>query len=184
MTDSPCDSHIKLFKYYKSLGEKAMSQVSDTQLFAKVADSDNSIGNIVKHLWGNMVSRWTDFLTTDGEKPWRERDAEFEDSINTRKELREKWEEGWQVLFDALDDLKPDDLSKLVTIRGESHKVEEALLRQTAHYAYHIGQIVYRAKELKGNSWQTLSIAKGKSKEYNEAHSGRIRSSGQSIWDK
>ncbi|MDX1685596.1 MAG: DUF1572 family protein [Saprospiraceae bacterium] len=178
------DSSLQLLKYYKSLGEKAIAQLDDRQLFEKVHDDANSIGNLVKHLWGNMLSRWTDFLTTDGEKPWRERDAEFEDTISDRKELLSKWEEGWQVVFDALSPLSTDDANRKVTIRGEEHTVEEAVLRQLAHYAYHIGQIVFIARNLKGENWESLSIPKGKSSSYNKAHAGKIRSSGESIWKK
>jgi hypothetical protein len=181
MTESRLFSHIKLFKYYKTLGEKAIMQLSDEQLFLKDSLEKNSIGNLVKHLWGNMLSRWTDFLSSDGEKSWRERDAEFEDTITTRDELMEKWEEGWQVLFTTLGQLSVSDLSRTISIRGEVHKVEEAILRQTAHYAYHIGQIVYIAKEACGENWQTLSIARGQSQRYNQTHAGNIKESGESI---
>lgn len=181
---SSLSSSISLFRYYKDLGEKAMAQVTEEQLFSKASQDSNSIGNIVKHLWGNMLSRWTDFMSSDGEKTWRERDAEFEDTLNTREALQEKWEAGWQVLFDTLDTLNEADMDKTVTIRGERHTAEDAIMRQLAHYAYHVGQIVYIARNLKGQGWQSLSIPKGQSKAYNEHHSGRISSSGESIWEK
>lgn len=156
------------FRYYKSLGEKAMSQLEDEQLFVAANEDSNSISVIVKHMWGNMLSRWTDFLTTDGEKPWRQRDAEFENDINSREELLNKWEEGWSCLFSALDNISDNDLGMIIYIRNEGHTVLEAINRQLAHYAYHVGQIVFAAKILKSGSWDTLSIAKNKSGEYNQ----------------
>lgn len=178
------ESSKKLFRYYKNLGDKAMLQLDDADLFKKVYDDANSIGIIVKHLWGNMLSRWTDFLVSDGEKSWRERDAEFEDTITTRDELKEKWEEGWSCLFSALESLGDSDGQREVTIRGEKHSVDEAILRQLGHYAYHVGQIVFIARNLKGIGWTSLSIPKGASQEYNASHTGRIKGSDQSIWEK
>lgn len=156
------------FRYYKSLGEKAMSQLEDEQLFVVANEHSNSISVIVKHMWGNMLSRWTDFLTTDGEKPWRQRDAEFENDINSKEELLNKWEAGWECLFSALNSISDSDLGMIIYIRNEGHTVLEAIHRQLAHYAYHVGQIVFAAKILKSGSWDTLSIAKNKSGEYNQ----------------
>jgi uncharacterized damage-inducible protein DinB len=177
-------SSLQLFRYYKSLGEKSMVQLSDDQLFQKVYNDANSIGNIVKHLWGNMLSRWTNFLSEDGEKSWRERDAEFEDTLTTRAQVMAKWEEGWGCLFDALEPLEESDKMRTVTIRGEAHSVEEAVMRQLAHYAYHVGQMVFIARNLKGDGWKSLSIPKGDSKSYNQKHTGKIKGSGESIWEK
>lgn len=173
---------VKLFRYYQHLGEMSITQLSDEQLFVKQSEDGNSVANIVKHLWGNMKSRWTDFLDSDGEKEWRERDAEFEDSIKTREEMMTKWEEGWQVLYTALEPLDDSDIDRDVFIRGEKHRVEEAVLRQLAHYAYHVGQIVFIARNIVGSDWQTLSIAKGQSKAYNREHVGKVKESGESIW--
>ena len=157
----------KLFGYYKSLGDKAMAQIEEKDLFVKPNLESNSIAIIVQHMHGNMLSRWTDFLTSDGEKDWRNRDLEFEDDMNSEKQIKDAWEKGWKCLFDAIDPLMDEDLSKIVYIRNEGHTVQEALLRQIAHYSYHVGQIVFLAKALKGEGWQTLSIAKNASKDYN-----------------
>ena len=158
---------IKQFEYYKMLGEKTFSQLTDEQLFEKFNEESNSISIIVKHLWGNMMSRWTDFLTTDGEKEWRQRDAEFENDIATRKELLKKWEEGWSCLLSALNALTEDELDKEIFIRNQGHTVYEAINRQLAHYQYHIGQIVFIGKMYNNSNWQSLSIPKGNSNEYN-----------------
>ncbi|MFD2520956.1 DUF1572 domain-containing protein [Emticicia soli] len=158
----------KQFEYYKMLGEKTFAQVSDEQLFWLYNEESNSIAMIVKHLWGNMLSRWTDFLTSDGEKEWRKRDEEFENDIKTREELLNKWNEGWNCLFKALDGLTDEDLSKEIYIRNQGHSVIEAINRQLAHYPYHIGQIVFIGKMLCDNSWDSLSIPRGNSKTYNE----------------
>lgn len=166
--DNFLDCNIKQFEYYKILGEKAMEQISDESLFAKPSSESNSIAIIVQHLWGNMLSRWTDFLTTDGEKAWRKRDEEFEDVINNRQDLKAKWNEGWNCVLNALRQLTPDDLGKSIYIRNMEHTVVEAISRQLAHYAYHVGQIIYISKASVNENWQTLSIAKGKSKVYNE----------------
>lgn len=163
------DSVRRQFQLYKQLGEKAMAQVEDEQLQWQANEECNSIATIVKHLWGNMLSRWTDFLTTDGEKNWRKRDAEFENDIKTRDEMMQKWEEGWKCLFDALDSVSDDDLNEIVYIRNEGHTVLEAINRQVAHYSYHVGQIVYVSKLLSSDGWKSLSIPRNKSSEYNAA---------------
>ncbi len=157
---------VKQFKELKQQAEKAMAQVSDEELFYQANSESNSIAIIAQHLSGNMISRWTDFLTTDGEKENRERDTEFELHLHTREELMEIWEKGWTVFFNSLVALKGEELLKLVYIRGEAHSVMKAILRQIAHYAAHTGQIVYLAKQLRGDAWKTLSIARGKSKEF------------------
>ncbi|MGH1339099.1 MAG: DUF1572 family protein [Aureispira sp.] len=159
---------VKQFEYYKQLGEKAMQQVTDKQLFHTPDVLNNSMAIIVQHLWGNMRSRWTDFRHSDGEKTWRNRDEEFEDTITTPQELWQKWEEGWAVLFEALQGIQEEELAELVYIRQQGHTIIEAINRQLAHYAYHIGQLVLLAKLARGTKWQTLSIAKGQSKAYNK----------------
>jgi Protein of unknown function (DUF1572) len=161
------ESVRKQFEYYKMLAEKTMEQVPDEKLFWQFNEESNSIATIVKHLWGNMLSRWTDFLTTDGEKDWRNRDAEFENDITSRPELMNKWNEGWNCLFTALDQLTEKDLDKEVYIRNQGHTVLDAINRQLAHYPHHIGQIVFIGKMVCGNKWVSLSIPKGKSKEFN-----------------
>ncbi len=151
----------------KALAERAVAQVSDEELFRLPRPDDNSIALIMKHMAGNMRSRWTDFLTTDGEKPDRHRDTEFEQTAeDTPEALRARWEAGWQVLFDALTPLTPADLGRTVTIRGEPHTVLAALLRQLSHYAYHVGQIVWLARHFRGEAWQSLSIPRGQSTDY------------------
>lgn len=167
MANDFLDSAIKQFEYYKLLGEKTFEQLTDEQLFVQVNEESNSIATIVKHLWGNMLSRWTDFLTTDGEKEWRQRDAEFENDITTRSELLEKWNEGWNCLFNALKPLSETDLSKEIFIRNQGHSVTEAINRQLAHYPYHIGQIVFLGKLLCNENWTSLSIPRGNSDNYN-----------------
>lgn len=162
------ESTIKQFEYYKMLGEKTFSQLTDEQLFVQLNQESNSIATIVKHLCGNMLSRWTDFLTTDGEKEWRQRDSEFENEIADRKELLEKWEAGWNCLFTALHSIVEDDLNKVIYIRNQGHTITEAINRQLAHYPYHIGQIVFIGKFLCNSNWHSLSIPKGNSKEYNQ----------------
>lgn len=156
------------FRYYKSLGEKAMLQLDEQALFHTFNDDSNSIATIVKHLWGNMLSRWTDFLTTDGEKPWRKRDAEFENDLQSREEIMQKWEDGWACLFSALGSITDNDLTMIVYIRNEGHTVLEAINRQLAHYSYHVGQIVFAAKILKKDNWDSLSIPKNQSANYNK----------------
>lgn len=161
-------STIRLFEYYKQLGEKSMTQLTDEQLFAQPNADSNSIATIVKHLWGNMLSRWTEFLTTDGEKEWRERDAEFDNDLTSREDMMKKWEEGWQCLLNTINSLTEEDLDRTVYIRNEGHSVVDAINRQLAHYSSHIGQIIYAAKLLKNGGWESLSIPKGGSGEYNK----------------
>lgn len=157
----------KQFEYYKMLGEKTLTQVRDDKLFWKFNESSNSIASIVNHLCGNMLSRWTDFLISDGEKEWRNRDLEFENDIDTRVELEERWNKGWECLFMALNSLTEADLQREIYIRNQGHSVVEAINRQLAHYPYHIGQIVFIGKMVCDQSWVTLSIPKGSSKQYN-----------------
>ncbi|MFZ5973294.1 MAG: DUF1572 family protein [Bacteroidota bacterium] len=161
-------SAIKQFQYYKMLGERAMAQVPEEKLFWQHNSDSNSIATIVRHLAGNMLSRWTDFLTTDGEKKWRNRDDEFENTIQTRNELLKVWSEGWHICLQTLRTLDECDLEKTIYIRNQGHTVVEAINRQLAHYPYHIGQIVFIAKMFAPH-WETLSIPKGNSKSYNEA---------------
>src|SRR5207247_9502307 len=166
-TTSYLKDSIDLFRYYKKLGERAMSQCPDAALFATLDAESNSIAIIVKHLAGNMRSRWTDFLTTDGEKLDRNRDTECEDAPKTRAALMETWERGWKYVFDALAPLSDEDSSRKITIRTEPHSVMQAINRQIAHYSYHVGQIVYLAKHFAGSKWQSLTIPKKNSAEFN-----------------
>ena len=166
-TTSYLADSLDLFRYYKSLAEKAIVQVTDGQLFTVLDAEMNSIAVIVKHMAGNMRSRWTDFLTTDGEKPDRHRDTEFADPPATREALLADWEEGWQCLFGALEPLSEQDLQRTVTIRGEAHSVMQAINRQMAHYSYHCGQIVLLAKHFRHDEWQSLSIPRRQSEEFN-----------------
>lgn len=161
------NSVYKQFQYYKTLGEKTIDQLNESDLFERENDTSNSIAIIVNHLWGNMKSRWTDFLVSDGEKEWRNRDLEFESTIKTKHELIEKWEDGWNCLFTALKSLNQNNFRTKIYIRNQEHSILEALNRQLAHYAYHVGQIVYIGKIKKGESWESLSIPRGKSTEYN-----------------
>lgn len=161
------DSAKKQFLYYKTLGEKAMEQLEPEQLFVAINEDTNNIATIVKHLSGNMLSRWTDFLTTDGEKEWRNRDAEFENDLLTKEAVQNAWNKGWDCLFNALKDLQPEQLSQIIYIRNEGHSVIEAINRQLAHYPYHVGQVVFYAKQLKNTNWESLSIPKNNSKKYN-----------------
>jgi hypothetical protein len=166
----------KLFLYYKSLGEKAIAQIDDSQINWQPNDSSNSIALIAHHITGNMLSRFTDFLTTDGEKPWRNREAEFEQGYVNKAELMAAWDKGWKVLTDTIASLSEDDLSKIIYIRNEGQSVQDALLRQLAHYANHVGQIIYIAKILKGNEFKSLSIPKGGSAGYNQQKFGEDKS--------
>ncbi|WP_276680683.1 DUF1572 family protein [Empedobacter brevis] len=160
---------IKQFQYYKQLGEKTFSQLSEQDLFWQYNENSNSIAIIVNHLSGNMLSRWTDFWTTDGEKEWRNRDEEFEAQIQSKDELLEKWQRGWNCMFDALKRIKKEeDLEQVIYIRNEGHTVIEAINRQLAHYPYHVGQIVFIGKLLKDAEWNSLSIPKNKSSDYNQ----------------
>ena len=167
-TDYIQDS-VSLFRYYKRLAERAMEQCPDDGLFATLDAESNSIALIVKHLSGNMRSRWRDFLTSDGEKADRQRDTEFEDAPKTRAELMTLWENGWTYVFDALEPLGEADVTRTVTIRGEPHSVMQAINRQVAHYAHHIGQILYAAKHFaaaKTGKWDSLSVPRGKSQQF------------------
>lgn len=156
-----------LFSYYKKLGEQAFIQVEEDKLFVMHNADSNSIATIVKHLHGNMMSRFTDFLHADGEKEWRKRDGEFENDLKSKDEMLSKWEEGWSKVFEALDESQDEDPNKLIYIRNKGHSIQEALLRQVAHYAYHIGQIVYLSKMFCQGDWKSLSIPLGKSAEFN-----------------
>jgi len=168
INDGFLKSSLKLFKYYKDLGEKAIDQLEERKLFDHFNEESNSIAIIVNHLHGNMLSRWTDFLLSDGEKPWRYRDHEFAGTIDSKAQMMVKWNEGWNCLLDTLSSLHPEDLEKTIYIRNEGHTVYEAILRQIAHYAYHVGQIVFAAKILKKGAWDSLSIPKNASDAYNE----------------
>ncbi len=168
----------KIFEYYKSLGEKSLNQLDDADLFWQYNEASNSIAIIINHLNGNMLSRWTDFLNSDGEKEWRQRDKEFENLIKTKSELWQKWEDGWQCLFVALDTINHDNFDNIVTIRRQEHTISEAINRQLAHYAYHIGQIVYIARMVKDLKWQSLSIPKNKSQAFNKKKHARGKHSG------
>jgi hypothetical protein len=160
-------SATRQFEYYKQLGEKTIEQLKDEELFWQPNEESNSIAVIIKHMRGNMLSRWTDFLTTDGEKEWRNRDGEFENAWHTREDVLNAWNEGWQCLFNALQSITDDDLNRIVYIRNEGHTVLEAINRQLAHYPYHIGQIVYIGKLCRNEGWKSLSIPRNKSGDYN-----------------
>jgi uncharacterized damage-inducible protein DinB len=166
-TTSYLKDAIGVFRYYKKVGARAIAQCPDDALFTALDAESNSIAIIVKHMAGNMRSRWTDFLTTDGEKPDRNRDTEFEDAPKTRVALTELWERGWKHVFDVLQPLTEEDLARKVTIRTEPHSVMQAINRQIAHYSYHVGQIVYLARHFAGSQWQTLTVPKKKSAEFN-----------------
>jgi hypothetical protein len=157
----------KQFEYYKLLGDQTFAQLPDEALLWQPNAESNSVATIVKHLWGNMLSRWTDCLTTDGEKPWRQREAEFDNDLGTRAEVLARWEAGWSCLLAALDSLTPDNWHQPVYIRNQGHTVTEALNRQLAHYPYHVGQIVFIGKLVRAGQWQSLSIPRGTSAAYN-----------------
>ncbi|HUJ32903.1 MAG TPA: DUF1572 domain-containing protein [Candidatus Acidoferrum sp.] len=179
LTTSYTKDAVDLFRYYKRLAERAMEQCPDEALFAPLDVESNSIAIIVKHLAGNMRSRWTDFLTTDGEKPDRNRDSEFEEPPTTRAELLAMWERGWRVLFDALEPLTEADLTRTVTIRLDPHSVMQAINRQIAHYSYHVGQIVFLAKHSAAKatrSWTSLTVPRNKSGEFNRDVAARRKS--------
>ncbi len=159
---------IKYYQYYKSLGDKTFEQLSEEDVFWQNDPGSNSIAVIVQHLSGNMVSRWTRFQTEDGEKSWRNRDHEFEVHLTTKDEVVQAWEKGWGVLFEALDTVTDEQLCQRIEIRGEPHTVADAVLRQIAHYAYHVGQMVFIAKLKKESSWKSLSIPRNESGSYNE----------------
>lgn len=160
---------LMMFKYYKSLGDKTFAQLSQEELFWQDSHHDNSIAIITKHMWGNMMSRWTNFLTEDGEKEWRRREAEFElEQITSKQEVIKRWEEGWKCLFMAISNIEPDNYNQLIYIRSKGHTIMEAIQRQLGHYSYHVGQIVYLGKMMKKESWTSLSIAKGESSSFTE----------------
>lgn len=161
------DSTKKLFQYYRDLGEKALTQISDEHIHWQPSPESNSVAVIVKHLSGNMLSRFSDFLTTDGEKPWRDREAEFENDYADKTELLATWNAGWECFFNAINPLMENDLEKIVFIRNQGHTVLEALSRQLAHYPYHVGQLVYLCRILAGENWQSLSIPKSGSQAFN-----------------
>ena len=162
-------SWIKRFKEYKTLGDKTFTQLTDEEMHHQPNDASNSIAIIIQHMNGNMLSRWTNFLTEDGEKEWRKRDEEFEVHPVSKEKLLTLWEEGWKVFLDTLESLQEDDLLKTVTIRTQALLVIDAINRQLAHYSYHVGQIVYIGRWLKDKDWQSLSIPKGNSNAYNKS---------------
>jgi hypothetical protein len=167
---------VRRFRDYKKLAERAFAQISDEEFFRALDEESNSIAINMKHLAGNMISRWTDFLTTDGEKPERNRDLEFVMLPETSKDdMLAYWERGWQCLFDAVEPLKPEDLMRTIRVRGQDHTVVQAINRQLAHYAYHVGQIVFLAKHFKSSEWQSLSVPKNGSAELNAQLQNRLR---------
>lgn len=174
------DDAVATFRDYKELADKSFEQLTDEELFVALDDESNSIGVIVKHMAGNMLSRWTDFLTTDGEKPSRNRDMEFVlTTETTRAELLAQWEEGWRAVFQAVEPLRSEDVEKTVYIRGEEHTVMKAITRQLTHYAYHIGQIVFLAKHFRSSDWKSLSIPRNRSAEFNAYLSEQVNQAGE-----
>ncbi|QCE42647.1 DUF1572 family protein [Psychroserpens sp. NJDZ02] len=165
--NSHITSLIKQFDYYKTAGDKTLQQLSFDDLNWQSHNNSNSVSIIVKHMVGNMLSRWTNFLTEDGEKNWRQREQEFEATYTTKDQLIADWNKGWQCVYDAIKPLKNEDLERTVYIRNESHTVADAIFRQLGHYSYHIGQIAYIGVSLKNNDWQSLSIPKGQSVQFN-----------------
>ncbi|MCB0382833.1 MAG: DUF1572 family protein [Psychroserpens sp.] len=168
METSYLPSVIKQFEYYKLLGDKTIHQFSINDLKKEVVKDSNSMAILVKHIVGNMLSRWTNFLSEDGEKEWRQRDSEFEDTFQSKEELMNYWNKGWDCLFSAIKPLTHEKLEDIIYIRNQGHTVTEAINRQLAHYAYHVGQLVFIGKLLKGEDWVSLSIPKGKSQTYNQ----------------
>ena len=166
MENDYLQSALRLFRYYKSLADKSLERVDEARIHYCLNEESNSISLLVRHMSGNMLSRWTDFLSSDGEKPWRNRDSEFEIPDWNKEEMMSFWEKGWTTLFNALEPLKAQDLDKLVYIRNEGHTVMEAINRQLAHYAYHTGQIVFLAKAITDH-WESLSIPRNQSGGYN-----------------
>jgi len=171
MTDSLAEHYLKdvlkVLRGQKKLADGAAAQVSDEEFFRAIDAESNSIAVIMKHMAGNMRSRWTDFLTTDGEKPDRRRDTEFVAEDEDRRAIEARWESGWRTVFDTLESLKPEDVTRTVAIRGEPHTVVEAVNRQLSHYGQHTGQIVFLAKHLRSSAWETLSIPRGRSEDFN-----------------
>lgn len=178
MESSFLSSSIKQFEYYKSLGDKTFEQLNFVEIQKEFVKESNSISIIVKHLVGNMLSRWTNFMTEDGEKLWRHRDQEFVESYASKQEVIKAWENGWDCVFNALKPLTNDDLEKIIYIRNQGHTVTEAINRQLCHYAYHIGQIVFLGKLIKENQWKSLSIPKGKSEDFNAKKFSKEKSKG------
>jgi len=178
MTRSPAENYRKLFQYYKSLGDRSLNQLSEEKAyFWSPGDESNSIAVIVQHMHGNMKSRWTDFLTTDGEKEWRQRDKEFSLYCESADEVSQLWGEGWQCLFEALDTVTEENIKSHVYIRNQAHTVSEAIERQLAHYAYHVGQIVFMARMMSADTWMSLSIPRGASSSFNEKQFGKGKNS-------
>ena len=167
------ESVLHQFNYYRSVAEKTFAQLTDEQLFWQYNAESNSVAMIVQHISGNMLSRWTDFLTTDGEKEWRKREAEFDIIIRDRREIIAEWDNGWKCLLNAIAALTEADLSKIIYIRAEAHSVAEAINRQLAHYPYHIGQIVFIGKMLTDDRWKSMTIPRGKSQAFNDKMFGR-----------
>jgi len=167
------DAIVESFRYDKNLAERAITQVPDAKMHESLDSNTNSIVVIMKHISGNLLSRWTDFLTTDGEKDWRNRDIEFVDDFSSREQLMEHWEKGWKCLFETLSKLTPEDLNRTVQIRGVDHSVPMAMNRSNAHTAYHVGQIVMIARIHCGDDWKTLTIDRGKSEQYNAQNWGK-----------
>lgn len=178
MSTEYLNSIRKQFEYYKSLGEKTFEQLKAKDFFWQYSEESNSIAIIVNHICGNMKSRWTDFLTTDGEKEWRNRDSEFESEIKSEVELLSKWNDAWNCLFGALNSVDNENFDTKVYIRNQEHSIIEAINRQLAHYSYHIGQIVYIGKMIKGSEWKSLTIPKGKSTEFNHGKFSKGRHKG------
>ena len=167
-TTSYLKDSLAMLRYYKAMAERAISQVTDQELAMTLDEEMNSIALVVKHMAGNMRSRWTDFITSDGEKPDRNRDTEFTDAPATREALMQLWEDGWSRVFTALEPLSDADLGRTVTIRGEAHSVMQAVNRQIGHYAYHVGQIVMLAKHFRSAEWKSLSIPRNRSGDFNK----------------
>jgi len=184
MNDQSIGAHfladaLRTFRDYKKLAERAFEQIEDADFFRSIDEESNSIAVNMKHMAGNMISRWTDFLTTDGEKPERNRDMEFVMlPETTRAAMIAYWEKGWERVFEAIEPLRPEDLMRTITIRGQDHTVIQAINRQIAHYAYHVGQIVYLAKHFKSNEWQSLSVPKNRSSEFNKFLEEKMKQSG------
>lgn len=167
------------FQYYKTLGEKTFSQLDEKDCFWQFDSESNSIAVIVNHLYGNMKSRWTDFLSSDGEKEWRKRDLEFENQLKTKAEVLNRWEQGWNCIFKSLDLINEDNFNTKIYIRNQEHSVIQAINRQIAHYAYHVGQMVYIGRLIKGSKWKCLSIPRGKSEDFNQEKFSRGKHQGQ-----
>jgi hypothetical protein len=172
------ENALRTFRDYKKLAERAFAQIDDEHFFRTIDDESNSIAVNMKHMAGNMLSRWTDFLASDGEKPGRNRDMEFVMLPETTKaDMVAYWDQGWQSVFDAVEPLTPDDLLRTVTIRGQDHTVVQAINRQLTHYAYHVGQIVYLAKHFRASDWQTLTVPKNRSEEFNKYLDDKMKKS-------